>query len=224
MGSDAPLVDIAKDKVVDFETKVMTIPQYDTSNPKMISQGPSICVFNKKDSQEVLASWLFAQYLLTNDVQIAYSETEGYVPVTLKAQNSAEYLDYLAKEGTDTLQHYEVKIEAAKLLMNNTENTFVTPVFNGSTSVRDAAGQMIENVTKAVRRKKTVDDTFIDDLYEEVKSLYHLDQGSLGGAVGNQKKDLGPLPVESIIFLTLIVVAWVLIGAFYLKEKLKKSN
>ena len=224
MGSDAPLVDIAKDKVVDFETKVMTIPQYDTSNPKMISQGPSICVFNKKDSQEVLASWLFAQYLLTNDVQIAYSETEGYVPVTLKAQNSAEYLDYLAKEGTDTLQHYEVKIEAAKLLMNNTENTFVTPVFNGSTSVRDAAGQMIENVTKAVRRKKTVDDTFIDDLYEEVKSLYHLDQGSLGGAVGNQKKDLGPLPVESIIFLTLIVVAWVMIGAFYLKEKLKKSN
>jgi multiple sugar transport system substrate-binding protein len=83
---------------------------------------------------------------------------------------------------------------------------------------------MVENVTKAVRRKKTVDDKFIDDMYEEVKSLYHLDQGSLGGAVGSQKKDLGPLPVESVIFLTLIVVAWVLIGAFYLKEKLKKSN
>ena len=221
MGSDAPLVDIAEDKLVDFETKVMTIPQYDPSNPKMISQGPSVCVFNKADSQEVLASWLFAQYLLTNDVQIAYSETEGYVPVTLKAQNSSEYQDYIAKAGTDDNEHYQVKIDAAKLLMNNTENTFVTPVFNGSTSVRDAAGQMIENVTKSVRRKKTVDDKFIDDLYEEVKSLYHLDQGGTSAANSGQKKDLGPLPFESVAFLSLLVIAWILIGAFALKDKMK---
>lgn len=224
MGSDAPLVDIAEDKLVDFETKVMTIPQYDPSNPRMISQGPSVCVFNKTDSQEVLASWLFAQYLLTNDVQIAYSETEGYVPVTLKAQNAPEYQDYIAKAGTDDNEHYQVKIDAAKLLMNNTENTFVTPVFNGSTSVRDAAGQLIENVTKAVRRKKTVDDKFIDDLYEEVKSLYHLDQGSTGAANSGQKKDLGPLPTESVAFLSLLVIAWVLIGTFALKDKLKNKT
>ena len=224
MGSDAPLVDIAEDKLVDFETEVMTIPQYDPSNPKMISQGPSVCVFNKADSQEVLASWLFAQYLLTNDVQIAYSETEGYVPVTSKAQNASEYQDYLAKAGTDNDDHYQVKIDAAKLLMDNTENTFVTPVFNGSTSVRDAAGQLIENVTKAVRRKKTVDDKFIADLYEEVKSLYHLDQGGNGGAIGTQKKDLGPLPTESIVFLSLLVIAWILIGAFVLKDKIKNKS
>ena len=61
----------------------------------MISQGPSICVFNKKDSQEVLASWLFAQFLLLDDVQIAYSETEGYIPVTTKAQNAPEYVQSL---------------------------------------------------------------------------------------------------------------------------------
>ena len=224
MGSDAPLVDIAEDKLVDFETKVMTIPQYDPSKPRMISQGPSVCVFNKADSQEVLASWLFAQYLLTNDVQIAYSETEGYVPVTLKAQNAPEYQDYIAKAGTDDNEHYQVKIDAAKLLMNNTENTFVTPVFNGSTSVRDAAGQLIENVTKAVRRKKTVDDKFIDDLYEEVKSLYHLDQGSTGSANSGQKKDLGPLPFESVAFLSLLVIAWVLIGTFALKDKIKNKT
>ena len=171
-----------------------------------------------------MASWLFAQYLLTNDVQIAYSETEGYVPVTSKAQNASEYQDYLAKAGTDNDDHYQVKIDAAKLLMDNTENTFVTPVFNGSTSVRDAAGQLIENVTKAVRRKKTVDDKFIADLYEEVKSLYHLDQGGNGGAIGTQKKDLGPLPTESIVFLSLLVIAWILIGAFVLKDKIKNKS
>ena len=224
MGSDAPLVDIAEDKLVDFETKVMTIPQYDPENPKMISQGPSVCVFNKSDSQEVLASWLFAQYLLTNDVQIAYSETEGYVPVTLKAQNASEYQDYIAKAGTDNDDHYQVKIDAAKLLMDNTENTFVTPVFNGSTSVRDAAGQMIENVTKAVRRKKTVDDKFIDDLYEEVKSLYHLDQGGSSGAIGGQKKELGALPSESVVFLILLFSAWVIIGAFAIRDKISGKS
>ena len=222
MGSEAPLVDIAEEKIVKFETKVMTIPQYDTENPKMISQGPSVCIFNKSDSQEVLASWLFMQYLLTNDVQIAYSETEGYVPVTKKAQESAEYQDYLAQIGTDNDVHYDVKIKAAKLLMDNTENTFVTPVFNGSASVRDAAGQMVEDVTKSVRRKKTVDDAYIEKMYSDVKALYHLDQVSAVG--GSGKKNLGPLPFASKALLTAFVLVWLGIGGVALKTKLKESK
>ena len=95
MGSDAPLSDIAEENKKKFATAVRPIPQFDPKHPKMISQGPSVCVFNKEDPQEVLASWLFAQYLLTNEVQIAYSETEGYIPVTVKAQNSDEYREYL---------------------------------------------------------------------------------------------------------------------------------
>ncbi len=46
MGSEAPLLDIAPDKLVKFNIAVMPIPQYDPENPKMISQGPSVCVFN----------------------------------------------------------------------------------------------------------------------------------------------------------------------------------
>ncbi len=223
MGSNAPLIDIAEEKLVDFETEVMTIPQYDTGHPAMISQGPSVCIFNKKDSQEVLASWLFAQYLLTNDVQIAYSETEGYLPVTRKAQQAPEYQEYLSLAGTDNDVHYDVKIKAAKLLMDNTENTFVTAVFNGSTSVRDAAGQLVENVTKSVKRKKTVDDAFIDQLYEDVKALYHLDQGA-GRAGAGGKADLGKLPVPSVVLLTVLVLAWILIGAYALKERLSRKE
>jgi len=93
MGTSSPELDIPEESIVEFETVVMEIPQYDVENPRMISQGPSICIFNKEDSGEVLASWLFAQYLLTNDVQIAYSQSEGYLPVTKKAQESAEYID-----------------------------------------------------------------------------------------------------------------------------------
>ena len=140
----------------------------------MISQGPSVCMFNKEDKQEVLASWLFMQYLLSNDVQIAYAETEGYVPVTKKAQQAEEYLDYLSRIGEDNSEHYDIKILASQLLMDHTGDTFITPVFNGSASLRDAAGQMIENVTKSVRRKETVDDAYFEKLYDDMVSLYHL--------------------------------------------------
>lgn len=97
----------------------------------MISQGPSVCIFNKEDPGEVMASWLFTQYLLTNQVQTAYARTEGYVPVTSMAQNSAEYQDYLSRAGEDDDDFYKIKIQASMLLLSNTGNTFVTPVFNG---------------------------------------------------------------------------------------------
>ena len=136
MGTYAPLSDIHEGKLVEFETLVMPVPQFDTENPQMLSQGPSVCIFNKDNPQEVLAAWLFAQYLLTNDVQIAYSETEGYVPVTQKAQNSAAYQNYLSKCGENNTTYYDVKIKASELLLNHIGNTFVTPVFNGSASLQ----------------------------------------------------------------------------------------
>ena len=145
MGADAPLIDIAEEKLIPFELAVLPVPQFDSEQPRMISQGPSVCVFNKSDPQEVLASWLFAQYLLTNNVQIAYSQTEGYIPVTSKAQESPAYQDYLSRCGEDNDTHYRAKIEAARLLMHYTDCTFVTPVFNGSASLRNAAGQLIED-------------------------------------------------------------------------------
>lgn len=221
MGTDAPLSDISEDAFVDFDTEVMMIPQFDPEHLQMISQGPSVCVFNKKDPQEVLASWLFTQYLLTNDVQIAYSGTEGYVPVTSKAQDSAEYQDYLSRCGEDNGQHYDVKIKASKLLLDNVDHTFVTPVFNGSTSLRDASGQMIENVAKSIRRKQTVDDAYMEQLFSDVTSLYHLDQieSSQSG-----RADLGPLPRTSVILLAAIAGAWGLILLYVVREAMRKRR
>lgn len=220
MGSDAPLVDIPEDKLQRFETEVMTIPQFDPAHPQMISQGPSLCVFNKADPQEVLASWLFAQFLLTNEVQIAYSQTEGYVPVTTKAQESVEYQDYLSRKGEDNDLHYAIKLDAAELLMANTQNTFVTPVFNGSASLRNAAGQLIEDVNKSVRRKQTVDDAYWENLFQEVSALYRLDQtGSIDG-----KAPLGPMPNASKALLGCLVLCWAGMGIYVLAENRKKKQ
>ena len=228
MGAQAPNVDIPEENMIDFETVVMTIPQYDPDEPKMISQGPSMCIFNKKDSGEVLASWLFMQFLLTNDVQIAYASTEGYVPVTSKAQESAEYIDYLSRSGEDNEHHYSIKMDATKLLIDNVDNTFVTPVFNGSASLRNAAGQMIEEVTKGARRKKVVDDAFIDKLYNDMVSLYHLDLTVVdpGGDADNDSTatppEPQPLPAESVTLLVTLGVIWMAIIAFFVVGKLKK--
>lgn len=227
MGTDAPLCDISEDKIVEFETVVMPIPQFDTEHPKMISQGPSVCIFNKEDSQEVLASWLFTQYLLTNEVQIAYSETEGYVPVTTKAQELEEYKNYLAEGGKDNALHYDVKIKAARLLLDNVDNTFVTPVFNGSVSLRDAAGQMIENTVKSVRRGQQVDEAYMEKLYSDMTSLYRLDQISRQNSMTSGRTDLGELPKTAVILLTSLAAAWGLIflyvGVTAIKKRAKQE-
>ena len=219
MGSDAPLVDIAEEKLVKFETVVRPIPQYDAQNPVMISQGPSMCIFNKEDPQEVLASWLFMQFMLTNDVQIAYSQTEGYVPVTSKAQDSDEYQDYLSRSGEDNDLYYSIKLDATKLLLENTDNTFVTPVFNGSASLRNAAGQMIENVNKSVRRKQTVNARYLKDLQDEMTSLYRLDQ--IAAANGNQ--GAGPLPLASGLLLAALIICWIGMGIYCAVKSIKQK-
>ncbi len=223
MGYGAPLSDISEDKLVEFETAVMTVPQFDPDNPKMISQGPSLCVFNKDDPQEVLASWLFAQYLLTNGVQIAYSETEGYVPVTLKAQNAPEYREYLS-DGSGDAAHYPVKLQAARLLLDHLDDTFVTPVYNGSASLRDAAGQLIESVAKSVRRRERVDGEYLERLYDNVASLYRLDQTSAIAENGSGRSELGPLPPISVALLAVLGAVWLAILAYLAIQAIKKRK
>lgn len=224
MGSDAPLCDIPADSIVEFETVVYPVPQYDVDNPKMISQGPSVCVFNKADSGEVLASWLFTQFLLTNSVQNAYSKTEGYVPVSRKAIESIEYQNYLSMSGKDGSEHYRVKVDATRMLLANTDNTFVTPVFNGSTSLRNASGQLIEETVKSVRRGQVVDDKYYTKLFDEVTALYRLD--SVGRVTSAGKTELGPMPKEAIALIYALIVIWICIIAYviYYRRKLQKNS
>lgn len=221
MGAHAPLSDISESAFTEFETVVRPVPQEDPDNIQMISQGPSITLFGKEDPQEVLASWLFAQFLLSNSVQLGYAKTEGYLPVTDKALDSQEYQDYLAAAGTDNNEHYDIKIEAARLLMNHLNDTFTTPVFNGSASLRNAAGELIENVVKSTRRKETVDEAYLQDLYKKVTSLYRLDQLSQASA---SEKDLGPLPASSVWLLSLLALTWCGILFVYWRQKKQKPS
>ena len=161
-------------------------------------------------------------------MQISYSQTEGYIPVTSKAHNLPEYQDYLSRAGEDVL-HYDVKIKAAKLLLSNIDNTFVTPVFNGSASLRDAAGTLIEEVTKSTRRKATIDEAYMEKLYKDVTALYRLDQLRPAGASNEEGSDvdrdgLAPLPGAAKTLIVVLITSWVLMGAYVLWKKMKKRG
>ena len=80
----------------------------------------------------------------------------------------------------------------------------------------EAHGQMIENTVKSVRRGGTVDDQYLDALFEDVKSMYRLDQYG--------KIDLGPMPETSVILLTCLGVTWGLIGAYVVYGRVKSKN
>ena len=142
------------------------------------------------------------------------------MPVTSKAQQSDVYQDYLSRMGEDNDMYYPIKIQASKLLMDNIDRTFVTPVFNGSASVRDAAGQLIENTTKSVRRGENVSGYYFSALYADIISLHRLDQV----ASSTKAEDLGPLPVPAVILLSILILCWVCIGAYVAAQKIKQKK
>ena len=221
MGADAPLTHIPDEEKVEFETVLRPVPCFSEDRLKMISQGPSVCLLNKEDPQEVVASWLFMQYLLSNDVQVAYSQTEGYVPVTSKAQYSDEYQDYLSREGEDLDKHYYLKIQASKLLLAHLDDTFITPVFNGSASLRNAAGDLIENVVASEQRGHPVEDKDIETIFVNMRKLHHLDQMQVTGL---QKQDFGALPPAAVVLFAGLGVAWAGIAVYYFVRKKKEKD
>jgi len=97
----------------------------------------------------------------------------------------------------------------------------MTSVFNGSTSLRDAAGQLVEDVSKAVRRKKTVDDAYIDNLFKSVTDMYELNQPK---GSEDTPRDLGPLPTGSKVLLESLLAVWVILGAYAIAGRAKKKD
>lgn len=197
-----------------FETVVRTVPQVDKNNPQMISQGPSICLFNKEDPQEVVASWLFAQFMLTDEVQLGYTKTEGYLPVTSRTTESEAFISYLNDEN-----EYNVKREATKIVLDNIENTFISPVFNGSSDVRDAGAYLVEGVCGNNKRYKTSEE--IDKLYEKCIEKYGL-QELINKTTGNVERK--PISKESIILLVSLGIVWILLGSYVLNDKVIKKK
>ena len=122
---------------------ITTIPQVNPAQPKVISQGPAICLFKNEDPQEVLASWLFIKFLTTDvTFQGSVSMNNGYAPVIKSVKDNPVYAEFLAKgqaDGTTNIQAYVVSVALAQ------ENAYyVSPAFNGSSAARDQVGLLMQ--------------------------------------------------------------------------------
>ena len=146
-----------------FEVGVAPIPQADPANPKVISQGPSLCILRggKTTDQQVMASWLFVKYLTTNlAFQTEFSSTSGYMPVIKSAQDNEAYAGWLNRaNGYEYLTALVVKVglEAA-------DGYFTSPAFNGSSVARTEVGKLL---SQALAKDSADIDKLFKDAYDE---------------------------------------------------------
>lgn len=123
-----------------FEVGIATIPQADADNAKVISQGPSLCIFQKENKQEVIASWLFVKFLATNvDFQAEFAIASGYVPVL---KSVAEHPVYKAELEKADGGKYITSL-AAKVCIEQESAYYTSPAFNGSSTARDQVGALL---------------------------------------------------------------------------------
>ena len=125
-----------------FEVGIATIPQVDASNPKVISQGPSLCIFakEKEKEQEVAASWLFVKYLTTTvEFQAEFGMASGYVPVLKSVAENPVYKEYL--DSADGGAY--ISALSAKVCLDQQDAYYTSPAFNGSSTARDQVGSLM---------------------------------------------------------------------------------
>ena len=157
-----------------FEVGVAMIPQVNKEDPKIISQGPAICLFKKQNEQEVAAAWLFAKFLTTNvALQAEFSEASGYAPVIKSVNQDEEYAKFLEKaDGNAYLQ-----ASVIKQCLAQQENCYVSPAFVGSSAARDQVGLLMQNCFVKKLEGKTVAQ-FIQDEFDAVLEELQFDYGN----------------------------------------------
>lgn len=145
-----------------FEVGIATIPQVDPANPKVISQGPSVCIFKKSNPQEIIASWLFVKYLTTNvEFQAEFSMASGYVPVIKSVSENEAYKAFIDKADGGSY----IAALSAKVCLAQEKAYYTSPAFNGSSTARD---QVADLLSKCLTSADTNDvDAMIKAAFED---------------------------------------------------------
>ena len=140
------------DGAAPFEVGIAPLPQYDANNKKSISQGPSLCIFDSENKQEVVASWLFVKFLATNaKFQAAFSMVSGYIPVIEKdilIEALPTYGTWLetgiAPGATKATAKSKAIADTIKVALSQADTYYTSPAFNGSSKARDQVGELMK--------------------------------------------------------------------------------
>lgn len=155
---------IAVDGKYPFEVGIAPIPQIDPeNNPKVISQGPSLCLLDTGNDQENIAAWLLMKFLTTNvQLQAAFADASGYVPVLKSVTEVPAFAAKLDKaDGGNNIAYLSMKVCLAQ------ESYYYTsPAFNGSSTARDQVGFLMQAAMSGY--KDAVAKGEVDKLIDEV--------------------------------------------------------
>ena len=145
-----------------FEVGIATIPQVSADNKKVISQGPSVCIFQKENPQEVIASWLFVKFLTTNvNFQAEFSMASGYVPVLKSVANNPVYAEFL--NSADGGMY--ISALSAKVCLEQESAYYTSPAFNGSSAARDQVGTLLTKCLTAAAGDNV--DAMIEEAFQD---------------------------------------------------------
>ncbi|MBQ9978623.1 MAG: extracellular solute-binding protein [Clostridia bacterium] len=132
----------AVDGAYPFDVGIAPIPQVDaTNNPKVISQGPSLCLLDTGDAQENIAAWLLMKFLTTNvQLQAAFADASGYVPVLESVTEVPAFAAKLEKaDGGNNIAYLSMKV-----CLEQADYYYTSPAFNGSSTARDQVGYLMQ--------------------------------------------------------------------------------
>ena len=142
----------AKDEVfkAGYRVGVAPVPAKSLDNRKQIQQGPNINLFNSKDEQKMIASWLFAKFMLEAERTAEFALQSGYAPVRHSAYETDVWKNWEAnieENPTNATKAGQKVIRDAILMFKENEEVFFTSaVFNLSSKTRTEAGALTNKI------------------------------------------------------------------------------
>ena len=129
-----------------FEVGIVAIPQMSSRYQRVLTQGPSLCIFKKDNPQEVIASWLFVKYLVTSlDFQAEFSLASGYMSALRNIQESKIYKEFLDRaNGYDYIQ-----LLALKVCLDQEWSYFTPSAFDGSANAKSVIKELFVSILSA---------------------------------------------------------------------------
>lgn len=121
-------------------------------NSSVISQGPSLVMFDQGDSERAKMTWLFIKDLIDPVNQASLSMATGYNPVRLSSFEIDDYKEFLAETSN-------IKAVTANVAKSLSPNFYTSAVFVGSSLARDQIGTAF---VYAITEKKSASDALSD--------------------------------------------------------------
>ncbi len=128
---------------------VARIPHAEGQDPKVINQGPSLCVLDHNDANRKEASWLFYKYMTNSANSLDWALNSGYMGIRKSNYTNAAYIETNDVTSKDPKTLERLMAKSATYTQNILDEMFVSPAFKGSSACRTAvSGLMTWALTK----------------------------------------------------------------------------